>query len=396
MKKRKAIIIGCGIAGPAAALFLKRAGVEAVVYEAAEPGEAESGLFLNVARNGMHVLGELGIDGHIRSCGIAMRSMRMTNGKGKLLGAMGAPSGEPEGYTVKRHELHRALREEALRQGIRIEFGKRLESLRTDAGTKTVEARFQDGSSAAGDFAVGCDGIHSQTRKCILPDAPAPDYTGLISFGGYLRKNVPHVPGAQHLVFGKKAFFGYTVSRSGEIYWFGNLEYPGRPTRRELMSIPQAEWRRRICELYMDDMAPVPDIVRETEGDLLLYPIYDMPPLPKWHEGPVVLIGDAVHATSPNAGQGASLALEDAMELARCVRDIPDLEEAFRRFQNLRKERVERVVKYSRQIGARKHATNPVQVFFRDLMLPFFLKQAGKQSLAWLHDFRIDWRQAVL
>jgi len=109
----------------------------------------------------------------------------------------------------------------------------------------------------------------------------------------------------------------------------------------------------------------------------------------------VVLIGDAIHATSPNTGQGASLALEDALVLAKCIRDHTDLEAAFRQFDRLRRERVEKVVRYSRSLGQRKHATNPVQVFFRDLMLPFFLKQAGRQSNAWLYDYRVDWQDRV-
>jgi 2-polyprenyl-6-methoxyphenol hydroxylase-like FAD-dependent oxidoreductase len=114
-----------------------------------------------------------------------------------------------------------------------------------------------------------------------------------------------------------------------------------------------------------------------------------------WYSGSAVLIGDAIHATSPNAGQGASLALEDALMLARCVRDIGNLEEAFRHFELLRRERVEKIVKYSRSIGQRKHATNPVQVFFRDLMLPFFLKQANRQSHAWMYDYRVNWNDKV-
>lgn len=391
-RAKRAVVIGGGIAGPAAALFLQRAGIEAKIYEALGSDEAQTGLFLNIARNGMRILTELGIDEPIRNMGIEMYTMRMMNSKGKLLGSSGQESGEPQGYTVKRQELHQVLREEALRRGIPIEYGKRLRSLQTDPDGKTVTAMFEDGSSASGDFVVGCDGIHSQTRKSILPDAPAPEYTGLISFGGYMHsERVPYVPGVMNLVFGKRAFFGYLVKSSGEIYWFGNLSYPGRPTRRELMSIPQKKRRETIEALYNEDRFPVPDIVRGTEGDILFYPIYDMPPQPRWHAGSVVLVGDAVHATSPNAGQGASLALEDAMALAKCVRDIPDLNEAFLQYKELRKERVERVVQYSRQIGNRKHATNPVQVFFRDLMLPIFLKQAGKQSNAWLYDYQIEW-----
>ena len=393
-KPKRAVIIGCGIAGPAVALFLKRAGIEAEIYEASELDESEVGLFLNVARNGMSILKELGVDEEIRRLGIEMVTLRMMNSRGKLLGAVGTKSGEPQGYTLKRHELHRVLREAAMRLGIKIEFGKRLKAFTIDPAAHSVTALFEDGSSATGDFVVGCDGIHSQTRKWILPDAPPPRYTGLISFGGYLRNGfgIPHVPGAQHLVFGKKAFFGYLAKRDGEIYWFGNIDYPGRPTRRELMSIPQQTWREKITGLYKDDTDPVPEIVRRTEDELLFYPIYDLPPQPRWHDGPIVLAGDAVHATSPNAGQGASLALEDAMVLAKCVRDIPDLDHAFLRYTELRKDRVERIVRYSRQIGNRKHATNPVQVFFRDLLLPMFLKLADKQSNAWLYDYRVDWK----
>jgi len=389
MTTRRAIIIGCGIAGPAVAMFLKRAGYEPHIY-AAQPGHDDyTGLFLNVARNGMRVLRELGVDGRIREEGIELRTMRFHSGRGKWLGEIGDPSGEPQGYTVKRGFLHQVLREAAEREGIPVTFGKRLEDLRIAGDRVTV--RFADGAADEGDLLVGCDGIHSRTRRLILPEAAEPDYTGLISFGGYARGlDLPPAP-AQHMVFGKKAFFGYLVKRDGEIYWFGNLDYPGRPTRRELQSIPQAEWRRVIGDLYRNDIHPVPDIIRATDGEIGVYPIYDLVSVARWHKGPVVLIGDAIHATSPNAGQGASLALEDALVLAKCVRDSGNLGLAFRRFEQARRERVERIVRYSRSIGERKHATNPVQVFFRDLMLPFFLKQAARQSNAWLYDYQVDW-----
>jgi 2-polyprenyl-6-methoxyphenol hydroxylase-like FAD-dependent oxidoreductase len=393
MKNRKAIIIGCGIAGPAAAIFLKRAGYEPYIFEAQPDHDDYTGLFLNVARNGMRVLRELGVDGQIRAEGIELRTMSFHSGRGKWLGKIEDPSPEPQGWTVKRGFLHKVLREAAVCEGIPIAFGKRLADL-CIAGSR-VTAVFEDGSSVEGDLLVGCDGIHSRTRRLILPEAAEPDYTGLISFGGFSRGvKIPHEP-TQHMVFGKKAFFGYLVKRDGEIYWFGNLDYPGRPTRKELQSIPQAEWRRVIDGLYRDEIHPVPEIIRATESEIGVYPIYDLVSVAQWYKGPVVLIGDAIHATSPNAGQGASLALEDALVLAKCIRDCGSLEQAFRQFELLRRARVEKVVRYSRSIGQRKHATNPVQVFFRDLMLPFFLKQAGRQSNAWLYDYRVDWRERL-
>jgi len=390
MDNRKAIIVGCGIAGPAVAIFLKRAGFEPRIYEA-QPGHDDyAGLFLNVARNGMRILRELGVDGRIREEGIELRAMTFRNGSGKWLGRIEDLSGEPQGFTVKRGVLHKVLREAALQEGIPIEFGKRLKDLKIAGGR--VTAVFEDGTNAEGDLLVGCDGIHSRTRRLLLSDAVEPDYTGLISFGGFARGvDLPPEP-AQHMVFGRKAFFGYLVKQDGEIYWFGNLDYPGRPTRKELQTIPQEQWRRLIGDLYRGEIYPVPDIVRETESEIGVYPIYDLASVPSWYKGPAVLIGDAIHATSPNAGQGASLALEDAMMLAKCIRDNRSLEAAFRQFDRLRRERVEKVVRYSRSIGQRKHATNPVQVFFRDLMLPFFLKQASRRSNAWLYDYRVDWK----
>jgi len=390
MDNRKAIIVGCGIAGPAVAIFLKRAGFEPRIYEA-QPGHDDyAGLFLNVARNGMRILRELGVDGRIREEGIELRAMTFRNGSGKWLGRIEDLSGEPQGFTVKRGVLHKVLREAALQEGIPIEFGKRLKDLKIAGGR--VTAVFEDGTNAEGDLLVGCDGIHSRTRRLLLSDAVEKQPARLISFGGFARGvDLPPEP-AQHMVFGRKAFFGYLVKQDGEIYWFGNLDYPGRPTRKELQTIPQEQWRRLIGDLYRGEIYPVPDIVRETESEIGVYPIYDLASVPSWYKGPAVLIGDAIHATSPNAGQGASLALEDAMVLAKCIRDNRSLEAAFRQFDRLRRERVEKVVRYSRSIGQRKHATNPVQVFFRDLMLPFFLKQASRRYNAWLYDYRVDWK----
>ncbi|QYR22426.1 FAD-dependent monooxygenase [Paenibacillus sp. sptzw28] len=390
---RKALIIGCGIAGPAAALFLKRAGIDSVIYEEDKHTDDYAGLFLNLARNGMHVLRELGLDERVRQEGIALHMMKMISGKGKLLGNVGQLSGEPQGYTIKRGILHKVLREEALRQGVSIEYGRKLKGIETNEPGR-VKASFEDGTVVSGNFLVGCDGLHSRVRRIVMPTAPAPSYTGLINFGGFVQSSkIPYERGIQTMVFGKRAFFGYLVSNAEEVYWFGNMNFPGAPSRRDLQSIPQAEWRRTINSLYANDIAPLPEIVNSTKDEIGVFPIYDMPPLPEWHNKSVVLVGDAVHATSPSAGQGASLALEDALVLAKCIRDIPDVEVAFSEFQKLRRRRVERIVQYSRSIGQRKHATNPVQVFFRDLMLPLFLKSVNKDSHGWMYDYKLDWSE---
>lgn len=393
-ERKKTLIIGCGIAGAAVAILLKRIGFEPVIYEAETGPDDYAGLFLNLARNGLRVMRELNLDRPIRENGIEMQVMNMYSGKGKLLGTVGQPTGDPQGYTVKRGFLHRVLREEVLSQGIPIEYGKKLKHIETRG--EEVAVLFEDGTTAAGHWLIGCDGIHSKTRNLVFPDAPTPSYTGLLSYGGFVSgERIQRNPGVQTMIFGKKAFFGYLVKEDGEVYWFGNMNYPGMPTRREMLAIPQRKWRDTITKLHADDLPPVPTIVRATKDEIGVFPIYDIRTQPKWHTDRIVLIGDAIHATSPSAGQGASLALEDAIVLAKCMRDVEGVERAFATFESLRKPRVERIVQYARSIGQRKNATNPVQVFFRDMLLPMFLKSANKHSHDWMYDYTVTWDEPV-
>jgi FAD-dependent urate hydroxylase len=396
---KKAVIVGCGIAGPVAAMALQRAGIEATVYEAYEAPADYAGLFLNTASNGLDVLCTLGIDVPSRADGFPIPRMVMWSGTGKRLGEVANGVRLPDGtvsVVVKRGTLQRMLREEAESRGIGIEYGKRLTSYEVaeDGG---VIARFEDGTQAEGDLLVGADGIHSRVRRVMDPEAPRPSYTGLLSLGGYaLGPRIPPTTDTQHFVFGKRAFFGYLVRESGEIWWFANVARPEEPSRKELSGISSAEWKRRLRELFSDDIDLIGEIIESTQGEIGAYPVHDIPTAPTWHKGPAVLIGDAVHATSPNSGQGASIAAEDAIVLGKCLRDIPNTEGAFPAYERLRRERVEKVVAYSRRIGQSKAISNPVARWLRDQVMPFALKHfANPDSHAWLYTYRVDWEEKV-
>ncbi len=253
---------------------------------------------------------------------------------------------------------------------------------------------------AQGELLIGCDGIHSRTRQIIDPDALAPRYTGLVSCGGYTRLPqgmLPDVPIAtQHLVFGKEAFFGYLIKPDGEIYWFENLAYPGTPRRSELDAISDEEWKARLLAMHKADQPMIQAMIRSTTHKIGMYPIYDIPTQPVWYKGPIALIGDAAHATSPSAGQGASLALEDAIVLAKCLRDLPESEAAFATFERLRRWRAEKVVKFSRQRGENKVTSNALARWWRDVTLPFILRTFAKdETLAWLGSYKVAWDEPV-
>jgi FAD-dependent urate hydroxylase len=397
--KKKALIAGGGIGGPVAAMALQRAGIEATVYERYNEPSDYAGLFLNTASNGLDLLRTLGIDVPARADGFPVPRMLMWSGTGKPLGKVANGVRLPDGtvsVVVKRGMLQRVLREEAEDHGIGIEYGKRLTSYEV-TGEGGVIASFDDGTEAEGDLLVGADGIHSRTRRVIDPGAPHPSYTGLLSLGGYANGlHIAPTPDTQHFVFGKRAFFGYLVRESGEIWWFANVAHPDEPSRKELSDVSSAQWKRRLLELFADDIDLIGEIIESTRGEIGAYPIHDIPTAPTWHRGPAVLIGDAVHATSPSSGQGASMAVEDALVLAKCLRDIPNVETAFTAYERLRRERVEKVVAYSRRIGQSKAMSNPATRWLRDQIMPFALKHfARADSHTWLYSYHIDWNEKL-
>src|SRR5690606_6343664 len=121
-------------------------------------------------------------------------------------------------------------------------------------------------------------------------------------------------------------------------------------------------------------------------------PIHDMPSLPAWQRGRVVLLGDAAHAVSPSAGQGASQALEDAIVLAKCLRDVAPVGAALARYEALRRPRAERIVAQGRRRGTYKALESRAAVRVRDLLLPLAMRVfANERRLAWIHDYRVRW-----
>jgi 2-polyprenyl-6-methoxyphenol hydroxylase-like FAD-dependent oxidoreductase len=150
-----------------------------------------------------------------------------------------------------------------------------------------------------------------------------------------------------------------------------------------------------LLDLFAGDAGPATAIIESTDNELGAYPVHDMPSVPAWHHGRVVLAGDAAHATSPSSGQGAAMAIEDAIVLAKCLRDIPELAAAFAAYTQLRRARVERIVAYSARIGRTKTA-GPVGRRLRDLMMPLALRVfANSTAHASMYAYHIDWHEPI-
>jgi 2-polyprenyl-6-methoxyphenol hydroxylase-like FAD-dependent oxidoreductase len=317
------------------------------------------------------------------------------SGNGKWLGVVPlGSSDQPQNasHTIKRAHLHRALHDEAAQRGVRIEFGKRLSGAAvTDSG---VRAEFEDGSHAVGDLLVGCDGVHSLTRTIIDPGAPAPRYVGLLNFGGYTSGTSVGEAGAWHMIFGHKAFFGYVPDKAGGTVWFANVpRLPSTPSERESRTAEQ--WKQWLIDLFADDRGPATELIAAGTLQLAADNTHDLPSVPVWHKGPLIIIGDAAHAPSPSSGQGASMALEDGLVLARCLRDVPGIPNAFSAFERIRRGRVERIVAQGARSSSSK-AAGPVGRVVRDLLLPIVFRYlVTEKSQAWIYQHHIDWATPI-
>jgi FAD-dependent urate hydroxylase len=318
--------------------------------------------------------------------------MVMETGAGKRLAQFEDLPGLPTSTTFTRARLYRALTDATTAAGVRIAYGKRLTGC-TDDGER-VTATFADGSTAEADVLVGADGIRSTVRSLLDPGAPRPRYSGLVGLGGWTRNHgLPSTKGAMHLAYGKRAFFGYRIGDDGEAGWFANVRRAEMLTAAQAREIPAEQWLRQLRDLFAGDPLPGLRLLDGMgPGELITVGgLQDMPPVPVWHRGRVVLTGDAAHAMTPSSGQGASLSIESAVELARCLRDLP-IEQAFTTYEELRRPRVEKVAARSARVNNDK-APGPVGRVLRDLMFPLAMRTFynPEKMFGWLHRHTIDW-----
>jgi FAD-dependent urate hydroxylase len=389
----RVLIMGAGVAGLVAAMAVQKAGLEPVVYEAYEQSAGlEHGIYLGVAVNGLAALRVVEAHQIVLAAGFPSGRMSFFSGTGKKLGAMAMGPVLDDGtvtHTIRRTDLYQGLTAEAVRRGIRIEHGKRLTGAHPVVGGGVV-VEFADGTTAEGDVLVGADGVHSATRKVIDPGNPGPRYTGLGNTGGFSQGvELEAEPGSYVMIWGKRCFFGYTVSPDGEIWWFANP--PGKELSREELRAP--DLRERLLALLEPDRTPGAAIVAAS-AEFGLSNQYDLPAVPTWRRGPMVVVGDAAHAVSPASGQGVSLACEDAIVLARCLRDVAGIPEALAAYELERRPRVERVVKWGAGMNNTKKQ-GPAGRLIRDLVLPLILKKSGSPAelsrMNWLFEHQSVW-----
>jgi 2-polyprenyl-6-methoxyphenol hydroxylase-like FAD-dependent oxidoreductase len=349
------IVIGGGIAGAGAALALRKAGFDVTVCEAHPDSAEDIGAFLTLASNGMRALAQVGASAAVTATGFPLTSMRALDDAGTEVAQM--PLGEAgtphlQYRCLRRGDLNAALQAEVTRRGIGIRHGKRLVAV--EDGPDAVTAHFADGTTATGDLLIGADGLNSTVRRLTSPDA-RPGYAGQYVFYGYTGE----APGAGRpetitMVRGSSVAFGYAVSPEGETYWFARVTDAPLAADAIAEGTP-ARWRDLLLPLLRKDSTPAADLVAATPDRLMVTNATEIPTGTPWRSGRTLIIGDAAHAASPATGQGASMALEDAVVLAKSLRDAPDTEAALALYERLRRPRVEHNITVSGNISRGAH-----------------------------------------
>jgi 2-polyprenyl-6-methoxyphenol hydroxylase-like FAD-dependent oxidoreductase len=183
--------------------------------------------------------------------------------------------------------------------------------------------------------------------------------------------------------------FGYGGARPDEVMWWCNTWRDEPLAAPDLADLEANRVGPELARMFDAYHGPIPALLAASKENLVLN-IYDMPSLPAWHERRVVLIGDAAHAVSPNSGQGASLALEDAQSLAALlVACGNDHARAFPEFERCRRGRAERVVREGRRRAHDKKQTSALGSAVRNATLAVMLGLFGERSQDWLYRYRV-------
>jgi salicylate hydroxylase len=391
------VVAGGGVAGAASAIALARAGAEVTVYEAHEDPAGAVGSFLSLAVNGLRALESLGCLPQVQAAGFAVARQRMWAGNGKLLGdvARGRRPGDPlHSVTLMRADLVTVLRDEAVRAGARIVTGQPLtgEDLRQAraegaAGADLREARAvgaagadldaQRGVIAGADLVVGADGIWSAARRVVDPAAPGPAYAGLYSVSGVSDGLDWAEPGAWNMIFGRPGAFIYLPAPDGTIWWSAQVSAKVPP--EDLAGIGPDE----LATVFRSEQR-AGAILRGARTVHAATLHHVLAPVRRWHGRDIVLIGDAAHPAG--AGQGASMALEDAVELARQLGGPGTVAGALARFDSARRDRAGQMAKIAAANRDAKTA-GPVSAALRNLIMPVMFGRFYERATGWLYDY---------
>jgi 2-polyprenyl-6-methoxyphenol hydroxylase-like FAD-dependent oxidoreductase len=357
-------IIGGGIGGLAAASALQRQGIQVTLFER-NPELREIGAGLTLWANGVQVLRQLGLADALAAVSAPLTHFECWSWRGKRLGSMrldtiervvGAPS-----IGIHRADLLRLLVGEVAGESIHV--NAHCVGFRSEQGH--VISHFADGQQQQTDLLVGADGLHSVIREQLLGQQP-PRYSGYTCWRGVAVFEDRHVSGGiSSETWGRGLRFGMLPIGNGRVFWYATHNCPegGQDLAGERKSM--------LLRLFEGWREPIKQLIAATdEGAILRNDIFDRRPVRHWGSGRVTLLGDAAHPPTPNLGQGACQALEDALVLAGCLAEQRESMAALRAYEAHRRKRSAAIIKQSYLFGKIGQWEHPLLCSLRDRLTP--------------------------
>ncbi|NDK56066.1 FAD-dependent monooxygenase [Pontibacter fetidus] len=378
----KVIVIGGGIGGLCAAIALQKQGIETLVYEAA-PELKPVGAGVGLAANAMQGLARLGVADAVIARGKELEALTIfdehdniiTNQDTRLLSRK---------YGISNFVIHRADLHDVLAQHLKagtLYLNKRCQNVSQLGDKITID--FADGAQDSADLLIAADGINSIIRQQLLPHSK-PRYAGYTCWRGVIQN-----PGVElntmisAETWAPQGRVGMAPLPGNRIYWYACINAPEQSEQMRHMTPTQ------LAKHFTGVHAPVQLVLAATKPEELIWgDINDLKPLKKFVYNRIVLLGDAAHATTPNMGQGACQAIEDAVVLGQCLEQKPTIAEALASYEKRRLARTAKVVRLSRMLGWVSQWENPLLIKARNAIFratPAFVTQHQMEDL-----YRVD------
>ncbi|GEP95889.1 FAD-dependent monooxygenase [Chitinophaga cymbidii] len=382
----KVIIIGAGIGGLTTAIALQQRGIAYEIYDAA-PGNRPVGAGIMLGANAMRVYERLEIAEEIKSVSVLAEYIYIRNCQGTVLQTISNAEVE-ERYGTGTYGLHRAALQQVLLGHCRqpVHYNKRCASVSENGPCITVH--FSDGSKAEGSLVIGADGIRSAVREQCVEKARY-RYSGQTCWRAIIPVDLPaaeaSVAAETWSVKGGGLRAMFTQVGPQQVYFWMTKAMPAGTVMPPEAALPFIREQLSGYEGYMQAM------LHHLRPEYLIQSdLSDIAPLRSWHKGRAVLLGDAAHATTPNVGQGAGLAIEDAWVLVQCLAASGHHEQAFEAYQQRRMARAGKIVRLSRQIGWLTNWKGRLLTGLRDSLMKRMPKRMTDKQLAFFYGVDLD------
>ncbi len=362
-------IIGAGIGGLTTALTLKQKGLNVTIFESsAEIKPVGAGIIL--ANNAMQVFQKLGIQNKIEKAGNKISYMKITDTQLNTISVADLTEYEKK-YGVQNIAIHRGELQKILANEIgynNINLSKRLSRIEKN---ELFKLTFEDNSTIESKLVIGADGIKSVVRNQLFEKSTLRN-ANQICWRGICEIDLPQkYHNELNEAWGKGKRFGFVKISDKKVYWYALAN--SKDVKADVINLTEF-----FSEFHIDILNIISATIKE---QIIVSDIIDLKPIDKWQSKNICLIGDAAHATTPNLGQGACQAIEDAYVLGKLLDSGLEIENTFSAYENLRRKKAHTIVNISWTVGKMAHIESRFGIWLRNFIMKNIPKLANKKQM---------------